>query len=154
MKLLSLHFKWTVSRGRDTFGYNICTLLVDGQKKGRCMGSGYDMKGTALAQWLENNYQDELTMKFKEALDAMERLKIGKTFNSGKRLTYYSDLPGFYGGTMYCTKDGIPPRFIKLDGATGFSPIQLIAEEIGIKLQWNPKSAKMKNHDYYTAIIN
>ena len=43
-----LTFKWTVSRGRDSYGYNIVTLRVDGDKVSSCNGGGYDMKGTCL----------------------------------------------------------------------------------------------------------
>jgi len=52
-------FKWSVSRGRDTYGYNICTAYVDGQKVGKSMGGGYDMKGAALAKWLEQFVRPE-----------------------------------------------------------------------------------------------
>lgn len=30
--------RWTVSRGQDTYGYNICTIVGEGIK-GRCMGT-------------------------------------------------------------------------------------------------------------------
>ena len=48
-----VRFSWGVSRARDTYGYNICTCYVDGDKVGSCNGGGYDMEGTALAPWLE-----------------------------------------------------------------------------------------------------
>lgn len=46
-------FKWSVSRGRETYGYNICTAYVDDEKVGQSMGGGYDMQGAAIADWLE-----------------------------------------------------------------------------------------------------
>jgi len=55
-----LEFKWTVSRGRDTDGYNICSLYVDGRKVASCNGGGYDMKGTALGNWIAKAYADRL----------------------------------------------------------------------------------------------
>lgn len=55
-----LDFKWTVSRGRDTYGYNIVTLRVDGQKVSSCNGGGYDMKGTALGNWVARAFSAEL----------------------------------------------------------------------------------------------
>lgn len=61
-----LEFKWTVSRGRDTYGYNICTLRVDGQKVSSCNGGGYDMKGTSLGNWAERAFSAEL-LKLKPA---------------------------------------------------------------------------------------
>lgn len=54
-----LPLKWTISRGRDTYGNNICTLW-DGRQAYRCSGGGYDMQGTCLALWLEGNYRDRL----------------------------------------------------------------------------------------------
>lgn len=56
----SLEFKWTVSRGRDTYGYNICSLYVNGQRVSACNGGGYDMKGTSLGNWIERAYADRL----------------------------------------------------------------------------------------------
>lgn len=52
-------FKWTVSRARDTYGYNICTAYVEGYKVGSCKGGGYDMKGVALADWLKQFVKPE-----------------------------------------------------------------------------------------------
>ncbi len=60
-----LKFTHTTSRGRDTYGYNICTLYVDGVKKGRCNGGGYDMQGTSLGQFVESEFKDELLKKIK-----------------------------------------------------------------------------------------
>ena len=48
-----VRFSWGVSRAEDTYGYNICTCYVDGEKVGRCNGGGYDMQGTALSPWLD-----------------------------------------------------------------------------------------------------
>jgi len=59
-------FKWTVSRGRDTYGYNICTLYIDGKKAARCNGGGYDMQGTCLGNWLAVHAKD-LLLKLKES---------------------------------------------------------------------------------------
>lgn len=58
--MTTLEFKWTESRGRDTYGYTICTLYVDGRKVARCNGGGYDMKGTCFGSWLASAYADRL----------------------------------------------------------------------------------------------
>lgn len=57
---ISLEFKWTTSRGRDTYGYAVCTLYADGRKVARCNGGGYDMKGTCLGSYLEVAFADRL----------------------------------------------------------------------------------------------
>jgi len=59
-KQFFLTFKWSVSRGRDTYGYNICSLYVDGKKVTSCKGGGYDMEGTCLGEWMEKEFQEEL----------------------------------------------------------------------------------------------
>ncbi len=74
-----LKFKWTVSRGRDTYGYNICSLWVDGRKVSSCNGGGYDMKGTALAEWMQEK-------KFKEEIKKLDPEKYyGLSEYEGKR---------------------------------------------------------------------
>lgn len=55
-----LQFRWTVSRGRDTYGYNICTLYADGTRVARCNGGGYDMKGTVLGNFIAANFAERL----------------------------------------------------------------------------------------------
>jgi len=55
-----LTFKWGVSRGRYTYGYNICSLYVEGKKVASCNGGGYDMKGTCFGDWIEKEFQEQL----------------------------------------------------------------------------------------------
>lgn len=61
MKIRTLLLKWSVSRGRTTYGYNIVTLTdTSNQKKYSCNGGGYDMTGTVFGQWLKETYQEWL----------------------------------------------------------------------------------------------
>lgn len=56
-----LALSWSVSRGRDTYGYNICRLDdTSTEERFKCMGGGYDMQGTVFGSWLEAGYQDRL----------------------------------------------------------------------------------------------
>ena len=55
-----LEFKWTISRGRETYGYNICSLYADGEKVSSCNGGGYDMRGTALGNYIARRFASEL----------------------------------------------------------------------------------------------
>lgn len=100
-----LAFKWTVSRGRDTYGYNICTLTDPNGGKYRCNGGGYDMQGTVFAQWLTENYKDRLA-----ALAERKR---------------QSDDCAFYGLT-------VRPDSWYLDGGCGLSCMETIAKAIGL----------------------
>lgn len=63
---LLAEFCWTVSRGGNTCGYNICTLYIDGTKVSRCNGGGYDMQGTCLGNWLAVHAKTELLKLKKE----------------------------------------------------------------------------------------
>lgn len=61
----NMQIKWTVSRGRETYGWNICTATIDG-KKYRCSGGGYDMLGTVVGMYIKDQYQAELLAKQSE----------------------------------------------------------------------------------------
>lgn len=54
-----VEFKWTISKGRDTYGYNICTAFVDGEKVGKASGGGYDMQGASLDDWMSEQAKPE-----------------------------------------------------------------------------------------------
>ncbi len=55
----NLVIKWTISKARDSQGYNVVTLHSE-YSKYRAMGGGYDMLGTVFGQWLWNNYKDRI----------------------------------------------------------------------------------------------
>jgi hypothetical protein len=119
-----LEFRWTVSRGRDTYGYNICTLYANGQKVARCDGGGYDMQGTCLAMWF-----------MAEAQERVERLSS----NYGSEDSH----KGFYGLRHYNTRtkkyqhrNTSPHCETWLDGACGFSSIARIMERLKYRIQY------------------
>jgi hypothetical protein len=56
----TLEIKWTTSKARDSYGYDVCTLFVNAEKAARCNGGGYDMKGTVLGTWLARAFSDRL----------------------------------------------------------------------------------------------
>lgn len=120
----TLKFKWTVSKGRDTYGYNICSLYVDGNKVSSCNGGGYDMRSTALADWMEEEFQEDL-----------RRLPV----NYGS----LDKTKGFYGLSFRNQKtkkrQGRYSKNVKrahLDGACGFSSMERILKKIGYTLQY------------------
>lgn len=80
-----IEFRWTMSRGRDTYGYNICSLWVDGRRVSACNGGGYDMKGTALGNFIASRYADRLCAlpveSFPEQRGGGERRLYGLTFH-------------------------------------------------------------------------
>ena len=125
-----LNLSWSTSRGRDTYGYNICRL--DDSSTGRryrTCGGGYDMVGTVLGEWLSDNFQVYLQ-------------EIGDRAGS-----YYSKATGYQ---SHRTADGRNPDRaylygmtrnddtgrITIDGACGTSTVLDIAQAIGLDLVW------------------
>ena len=71
-----LTLSWSTSKGRDTYGYNICRLDDrNNGKRFRCMGGGYDMIGTVFGDWLETYYQNELEKLYETKFSGMRKLK-------------------------------------------------------------------------------
>ena len=128
-KATILSFKYTTSKGRDTYGYTIVTLYANGERVARTCGGGYDMRGTCLGSYIKAQYLD--------------RLKALKG-NTGS----LDDGTGFYGLTFYKVvkdadendrhvsiksyEDGAK---ISLDGACGERSIVSIADAIGLNLE-------------------
>ena len=70
-----LTLSWSISKGRDTYGYNICRLDDrNNGKRFRCMGGGYDMIGTVFGDWLETYYQSELVKLDETKFSGMRKL--------------------------------------------------------------------------------
>ena len=124
MKINHLSISWSISRGRDTYGYNICRL--DSRQSGvryKCMGGGYDMIGAVFGQWLESEYQSELV----ELVADLPKISYG----SGSRLQISEEInPRFYGLTI--RENGS----VSLDGACGQSCMVGIAQALGLEVQW------------------
>ena len=142
----TLKFKWTVSKAKDSYGYNICSLWIDGEKVSSCNGGGYDMKGVALANWMEKEFKAELlklTREFyglsfhvpdydpgKAVINGQtveEREKEGKTIGLERYQSFYS------ASSKIPTKRHTIPL---LDGGCGFSCIENILTAIGYKLRY------------------
>lgn len=113
LDITKLEVKWTVSRGQDTYGYNICSLWSHGCKVATCMGGGYDMLGTSLGNYLESAYQKELQAAF-----------IARQADATTYARQSLQLPSYYG--MHMAPDGK----VHLDGGCGFSAMEKIATEL------------------------
>ncbi len=117
-----LSLSWSVSRGRDTYGYNICRL--DDRNNGnrfKCMGGGYDMVGTVFGNWLADTYQERL-------LALKDRASYSHLINGGYTPANRED--SLY-GMAYLEKD----NRISLDGACGIECMIRIAEAIGLDVE-------------------
>lgn len=123
-----LILSWSVSRGRNTYGYNICRLddAITGRRF-RTSGGGYDMIGTVVGAWLEAEHQAALRAIAHRAgswYSEAEGYKSHRTPDNRNPDPAY-----LYGMTRYedTGKVGI-------DGACGLRTVCDIAEAIGIDL--------------------
>jgi hypothetical protein len=109
-----LQLKWTTSRARDTYGYNIVTLTdSDTGKKYRATGGGYDMTGTVVGEWLAG---------------AADPDDAPATINDRTR-----NDSGLYGMTTHRSPK-MTRTWVTLDGGCGLQSMRTIAEAIGMKV--------------------
>jgi hypothetical protein len=122
--------KHTTSKGRDTYGYNICTIRVHGSRYGtsqplavgRCNGGGYDMVGTSLAKAL---------CAMPEAQARLQRVMTRENANSyhdGAKFVHHAK-PTFYG--VYLNKDGS----VSIDGGVGLRSVTNAFKAAGITIE-------------------
>jgi hypothetical protein len=130
-----LEFRWSISRGRDTYGYNICSLWVDGSKVSSCDGGGYDMSGWCLGDYLEKAYQDRL-------ITDVGYLSCDRIYNGNRLRPTEEDAKDGRKGSrkLYGSTGALNPKGklykVMLDGACGISSMERIAERIGLTLEF------------------
>lgn len=125
-----LELRWTTSRGRETYGYNICSLYFNGKKAASCSGGGYDMAGTSLGIWAAQRFQDRL-----KPLADRARYNYLRT---GKDLAQIAKGNGdsFYSMTAYwLDEDKTQLEKVSLDGGCGFEEVIRVLEKIGVVMQ-------------------
>ena len=120
-----LKFKWTTSKGRFTYGWNICSLYVDGKKVGSVNGGNYDLKGSIFGTWVQSQFKDDLINLDKE-YNALKFLNKGRCASS----KFHTDV--FYSPSI--------------DGACGFESVSRIVEDLGYKVTFIDDD---KNHQIY-----
>ena len=126
-----LSISWTTSRGRDTYGYNICRLdSRNGRNRYKTCGGGYDMVGTVVADWLQAEHQDRL-MAIADRAGSYYTKGVGGSYHTVERAP-----DTLYGMTREETSGAI-----SIDGACGIESVCRIAEAVGISLSavWNRK---------------
>lgn len=139
----NLKFKHTTSRARDTYGYNICTLYVDGVKRGRCNGGGYDMQGTSLGIFVESEFKDLLLTKINKKHYGLkfhnpnykpsEECLKAESEDELTRLTGLARLRD-----MHKQSSKIPTAthtIPAIDGACGIRSVEMILESIGYQFR-------------------
>ncbi len=126
MTVTILRLSWSVSRGAETYGYNIRRLDdTDTGKRYRCMGGGYDMTGTVLADWFTDRHADRIMA----AVDSGE-LVPHSTWSEAGRLANDN---GAY-GLQVILREGEPFR-PSIDGACGESSVIRIMRAVGFDVR-------------------
>lgn len=115
-----LVLSWSVSKGRDTYGYNICRLddRNNGQRY-RTIGGGYDMIGTVFGEWLQENYQEKL-----------QEIKARSHYITDEKGTGSNPRSDRLYGMRWKTDNTV-----SLDGACGIESMIRIAEAIGLEVE-------------------
>lgn len=134
---ISAEFRNTTSRGRDTYGYNICTLYINGEKVSSCNGGGYDMRGTALGNWMEVQFTEEL-----KGLKAHSNKQNHELVRTGRAKGFYGLFflaPNEAYGSRAKWKEGAR---VHLDGGCGISEMQKILNAIGYGMRYIPTRKK------------
>jgi hypothetical protein len=123
--IVPLAISWSVSRGRETYGYPIVRLDDwDTGKRYRAMGGGYDMVGTVFGEWLADTHADALLGIAGRAYTVVTGYGRSK-----------SDHPDpLYGMRVLCDSHARPAR-VALDGACGLDAMVAIAEAIGLRVR-------------------
>jgi hypothetical protein len=170
----TLEIKWTVSHAQNTYGYNICTLYVNGQKSARCNGGNYDMRGTCLGDWLAQAFSDRLLklqipMSRRNGEDVREYYGLSyhdPNFNPGKavvpgtnKTVEEREKSGDSIGleryqAFYRESSNVPTErhtVPSIDGACGWSSVERIANAIGVTLEYHP--TRSRNQSLWTAHV-
>lgn len=123
---IHLALSWSISRGRDTYGYNIARLddTTTGKRYRTC-GGGYDMTGTVFGEWLQDRYQAELRNIAHCAGNYYSKAGGYQTIRS-------ADGRSPYGAWLYGMTRNDDTGAVTLDGACGLSTMIDIAAAIGL----------------------
>lgn len=118
-----LDVTWSISKARDTYGYNRVTVrdIETGKRFVEC-GGGFDMLGSALGQWLQQTCQELMLC----------HVDLACYVRQDRKLIGEDRIKGLYGMTLYID-NGVPS--ITLDGGCGLESMLRIADAIGVKLQ-------------------
>lgn len=138
-----LALSWSISRGRDTYGYNICRLEAPAfqrqagvkvkAKRYRCHGGGYDMTGTVVADWLCDRYRERLVVLARTRAHTFYDAQGMNPRHENKRDELY--------GLVYYSEGTAGGERASMDGACGLSSVERVAAAIGVSLSqdYRPK---------------
>lgn len=129
MSFVTLSLSWSTSKGRDTYGYNICRLDDEATgKRYKTCGGGYDMVGTVLGEWLQDVMQQEL-MFFAE----LNKTALVDAYHT------YKKHPDLYGLFFDMEKN-----VARVDGGCGESSVIKIAEALSLIVEYKTEKKRVK----------
>lgn len=135
--MYNLKFKWTTSKARDSYGYNVCTLLVDSEKSPlQWRGLWYERD---LFRVLDRKRVWKDLLKFKQdfygltyhdpnwqpSKEIIKREEEGKSLGLERYQDFYKQ-----SSKLPTEKHTIP----QINGACGFSSVEKILNHLGFKI--------------------
>jgi hypothetical protein len=116
-----MFLSWSMKVSRSSDGGFVSVLTDEEDKKYKCSGGGYDMRGTCLAMWLNENYRLRL--------NKLAEITVRKAEDGEKQRPY-----------------GLSDKGV-VEYAIGENAVIKIAEQIGINLDSVYKSRRSKNSE-------
>jgi len=140
-----IRYKRSTSRGRDTYGYNLLTLWENGRKVATQCGGGYDMTGSALADWLESAYPAALLVLARERAGGVYkggRFVISRTnaYNRicsphGQRFDTYKPNPDYAKSALTGLTYNADKDTASLDGGCGQRCVEDVIKALGLSIK-------------------
>lgn len=136
MNTKHLALSWSVSRARDTYGYNV-VRLTDGRNTYRADGGGYDMTGTVFGDWLTATYQDRLLKIARRAYYVSDGngVKAREGEHAHVRWVGTPGKPKVTPGSLYGMYSYPKEKRVSLDGGCGIESMLTIARAIGLEVE-------------------
>lgn len=134
LETVHVALSWGISRGRDTYGYNIRRLVdTSTGARFRCMGGGYDMTGTVLADWFTSTRPDLALTLAPRAGWTYDYTAPG-TADDANRRTRNDGPDALYGVGAVVKRFGNTRTVrVEMDGACGISTVQRAMEAAGVR---------------------
>lgn len=126
---------WAISKGRETYGQNICRLDVRSTNdRYKTLGGGYDMIGSVVGTWLQKHYQTRLV-----EISSRARLHYTRDHTSGSlKNRENKSADALYGMSSYLTpknKTGNElENTVLINGSCGINSVTAIALSIGVSI--------------------
>jgi len=169
----TITINWGTSRGKDSYGYTLCTLRYDGRVMARTCGGGYDLFGTVLGDFIARKYADRL-LALTDTTNLYGLSYHDPDYDPGKAIVGADCSNRTFGGqdghtveqveadgnsfgleryqAFYRASSKVPTathRVPLIDGACGRSSVERIAASIGVSFELVGKWRKNARTEHY-----